>query len=143
MADILFELPVFAPVEKVFEAVSSPAGLNAWWTQTCSGDPVEGAEYALGFGEGYQWKAVVTKSRPDAEFELEITEADGDWIGTRVGFFLRDDPGRTTVLFHSSGWSEAERHFQISAYCWAMYLRLMKRFAELGEIVHYERRLDA
>jgi len=31
----------------------------------------------------------------------------------------------------------------VSCYCWAMYLRIMRRYLEHGESVPYERRLDA
>ena len=30
-----------------------------------------------------------------------------------------------------------------STFCWAMYLRLLKRFVEAGEVVPYAERLDA
>ena len=29
-----------------------------------------------------------------------------------------------------------------SCYCWVMYLRILKRYVEHGEMVPYERRLD-
>ena len=142
MADILYEFPVFVPIEKVFEAVTTPAGINAWWTLTCSGEPTEGSTYDLGFGDRYQWQAHVTIARPDAEFELEVTVADEFWLGTRVGFILSAGIDRTTVNFYHRGWPEESEHFRISSYCWAMYLRIMKRHVELGEHIDYERRLD-
>ncbi len=33
-------------------------------------------------------------------------------------------------------------HYRISCYCWAMYLRILKRYLEHGETVQYARRLD-
>ena len=143
MPDILQQFPVFAPMEKVFEAVSTPAGLNAWWTQTAAGEPIEGAPYELGFGAGYDWEAVVSMCRPDTEFELTMTTADPDWTGSRVGFSLAEKTNHTVVEFHHSGWPAANDHYRISAYCWAMYLRLMRRFVESGETVPYSERLDA
>ena len=142
MPDILHDFPVFAPVEKVFEAITTPSGLNAWWTKTCAGDPIEGSEYDLGFGEGYQWRAVVTRAKPDVRFELELTEADPDWAGTRVGFVLSAGEDRTSIRFSHKGWPEDNDHYRTSCYCWAMYLRIMKRFVEFGEQVPYEQRLD-
>jgi hypothetical protein len=32
--------------------------------------------------------------------------------------------------------------FRRSSYCWAMYLRILRRYLEHGETVPYERRLD-
>ena len=142
MADILHNFPVFAPVEKVFEAITTPAGINAWWTLTCSGEPTETSTYDLGFGDGYQWRARVTRARPDAEFELELTDADQDWLGTRVGFILSAGTDRTAVEFYHRDWPAENDHYRTSCFCWAMYLRLLKRYVEFDERVDYERRLD-
>jgi len=104
--------------------------------------PEEGAEYELGFGPGYDWRAVVSRSVPDKEFELEIVSADEDWRGTRVGFFLDENEGVTQVRFHHTGWPESNDHYRVSCYCWPMYLRLLRRQVEHGEVVPYEDRLD-
>ena len=142
MPDILHDFPVFAPTERVFEAVTTPTGLNAWWSKTSSGEPIERAVYELGFGEDHQWRAMVTVARPDAEFELQLIDADDDWQGSRVGFVLSARPDRTAVHFYHKGWPTDNEHYRTSCYCWAMYLRIMKRYVELGERVAYENRLD-
>ena len=86
MADILHDFPIFAPARRVFEAVSSPAGLDEWWTLRSTGRPATGERYRLDFGPGYEWAAVVRRCEPDAVFELELVEAMPDWVGTRVAF---------------------------------------------------------
>ena len=142
MADIFNHFPIQASVKKVFQAVSTPAGLDTWWTKSSSGQAEEGGKYELGFGPGYDWRAVVSRSVPDKEFELEIVSADDDWRGTRVGFFLDEDAGVTQVRFHHTGWPESNDHYRVSCYCWPMYLRLLRRQVEHGEVVPYEDRLD-
>ena len=142
MADIFQHFPIKAPVRRVFEAVSTPAGLDSWWTLNSSKGSDEGAEYNLGFGPGYDWLAKVTRQVPDSEFEIEFTQADSDWQGTRLGFQLEERDGATEVRFHHTGWPEQNEHYRISCYCWAMYLRILKRYLENGETVPYERRLD-
>ena len=143
MADILHHFPIKAPRQQVFAAISMPAGLDAWGTKRSSGEPAQGAEYELGFGPGYDWRALVTRFVSGAEFELEFISADKDWLGTRVGFALDEKEGLTTVRFHHSGWSEANEHYRISSYCWAMYLRLLGRYVTKNEVVAYAGRLDA
>ncbi len=142
MADIFHHFLIKAPQQKVFEAVSTPKGLDVWWTKRSSGEPGEGAEYKLSFGAGYDWQAVVSRFIPDTEFELELTSAQEDWQGTRVGFQLDEKEGVTEVRFHHLGWPEDNEHYRISCYCWAMNLRLLKRYVEHGEVVPYEDRLD-
>lgn len=142
MADIFHHFPINTPVQKVFDGVATPAGLDAWWTLRSSGKPAIGQEYELYFGETYDWRAVVTKCVRNEEFELQMTGADKDWLETRVGFRLENKNDITQVRFYHAGWPYANEHFRTSSYCWAMYLRLLKRHIEFGEFVKYEVRLD-
>ncbi len=142
MADIVHQFPIKATADQVFGAISTPAGLDTWWTKCAAGEPMEGAEYELGFGPGYEWRAVVTRCVPNAEFELRLTSAQEDWRETRVGFQLDEQNGVTQVRFQHLGWPEVNEHYRASCYCWAMYLRLLKRYVEFGEVVPYENRLD-
>jgi Uncharacterized conserved protein len=143
MADIYQHFPIKGAARRVFEAVSTPAGLNSWWTESCSGEPELGSEFNFGFGPGYDWRAKVLKCIPDTEFEFELIAADADWQGTRLGFLFDEGDGVTQVQFHHTGWPESNEHYRVSCYCWAMYLRLLRRYVEQGEVVPYETRLDA
>lgn len=143
MADIVQQFAIEASCPQVFQAVSTPTGLDTWWTKRSSGEPIEGAEYSLWFGPEHDWRAVVSRCIPHEEFELEVTEAQQDWLRTRVGFVLKEREGVLQVQFHHLGWPEANEHFRVSCYCWAMYLRLLKRYVERREVVPYEERLDA
>jgi hypothetical protein len=46
----------------------------------------------------------VARCTPDKEFEFELTRADSEWLGTRVGFELEGDEKVTQVRFHHLGW---------------------------------------
>ncbi len=143
MPDILHDFPVKATPARVFAAMTTPEGLDQWWTFRSAGAPRLGAEYVLDFGPGYEWRARVSRCVPDREFEWELTDADPEWLGTRVGFQLAGTEGRTEVRFHHVGWPRDSEQFRISSYCWAMYLRILRRHLELGESVPYEHRLEA
>ena len=143
MADIYHYFPINASIEKVFKGVSTPEGLDSWWTKKSKGKPSAGEVYQLFFGEGYDWRAAVSKFVSNQEFELTITLADADWTNTKVGFSLLDKNGTTEIHFYHTGWKEDNEHYRISCYCWAMYLRILKRNLEFGEQVPYETRLDA
>ena len=140
MADIYHDFAITAKRASVFQAVSTSAGLTAWWTLRTKGEPIPGGEYELWFGPEYDWRALVSKCVPNTEFELELTKSMGDWQGTRVGFRLEESKGVTHVRFHHTGWPEANDHFRGSSFCWALYLRLLKRYVEYGEVVPYEDR---
>jgi uncharacterized protein YndB with AHSA1/START domain len=107
MPDIFHQLQIKADVEEVFRAVSTPEGINVWWTNHCDGEPADGSVYELFFAPGYDWRAVVSKCVPNCTFELTMTNADEDWAGLRVGFELVDNDGTVVVKFYNSGWAEA------------------------------------
>jgi uncharacterized protein YndB with AHSA1/START domain len=142
MPDIVHDFPVSAPPERVFASLSDPAVLDAWWTLRSSGEPRVGATYELFFGEPYDWRATVTRCEPCTAFELTITKADQDWCDTIVSIDLAPISGGTQVRFAHRGWPEPNAHYRTSSFCWAMYLRLMKRHVETGERVPYNIRLD-
>jgi len=142
MADILQDFPINASRARVFEMFTTPRGLDAWWTLKSAGEPVEGSEYSLFFGPEYDWRAQVTKCVPDVEFELVMTRADADWTGSRVGVTLESRGDSTRVAFRHVGWPDANAHYRTSCHCWALYLRVLRRYLEFGESVPYHERLD-
>jgi len=72
-----------------------------------------------------------------------MTEANEDWTGSRVGFILEPTSNGTLLRFHHNGWPSVNEHYRVSCHCWAMYLRILRRYLEHGEEVAYEDRLDA
>jgi uncharacterized protein YndB with AHSA1/START domain len=144
MADIFHDFPIRVSPDSVFRAISTPSGLDEWWTKRSAGEPRLGSEYTLWFGPEYDWRAEVTRSEPPSSFELKMIRAHEDWLGTRVSFVLSpaDQADVTNVRFSHLDWPQANEHWRVSCYCWAMYLRVLRRFLEFGERVAYEKRLD-
>lgn len=142
MHQILHELEISAPIADVFDAVSTPEGLDVWWTLGSSGQPAAGEEYRFYFGPGYDWRGVVRRVRPGTAIEWEITRADADWMRTVVGVELESYGDRVIVRLKHTGWGEANSHFRRTSTCWALYLRILKRFLEKDVYVPYSRRAE-
>lgn len=140
MAEILHQLVVRATATRVLAALTTAAGLDSWWTMT-SAVTGGGSVFAFGFGPEYDWRAQVVRMGSDG-VEWEFTRADGDWTGTRVGFGLKEADGLTTVCFSHRGWAEANEHFRVTSFCWALYLRHLKRYVEAGVVIPYSERLE-
>ena len=140
MADILHDLTILAAPGAVCDAVTSPMGLASWWTRRSAGEPKLGASYQFYFSPEHDWRGVVKRFEQDRLIEWEITNADADWSGTRVGFELTGEGAATRVSFRHTGWREANAHFRDTSFGWATYLRLLKRYIEHGEMVAYEER---
>ncbi|MFZ1751812.1 MAG: SRPBCC domain-containing protein [Saprospiraceae bacterium] len=141
MADIFFNFPINAPIDKVYNTVSTPEGLDKWWTKASKGNVAIGETFHFHFEPDYHWTAVVSKHLTNKEFELTMQISDEDWQGSKVGFCLTDKDNITEIQFYHSGWKEDNEHFRISNFCWAMYLRILKRNIEFGEFVDYADRL--
>jgi len=142
MADIYHTFTIKASLTEVFNGISTPKGLNIWWTKKSEGEPILGTTYKLNFGVLYQWEAIVTKSKLNKLFELQMTKADEEWTKTKIGFSLTAKNNFTEVGFYHKGWQDKSENYKFSSYCWAMYLRILKRNIENGEKVPYERRLS-
>ena len=107
-----------------------------------NGAPTLGSTYELDFGPNYAWHAVVTKAEPGKAFELQMNVSDPDWNGTLVGVELAQTKSGTQVRFYHRGWPEANEHYRTSVHCWALYLRVLRRYLEFGETVPFEMRLS-
>ena len=140
MPNIRFDFTVRAQPELVFAALSTPRGLSAWWTLEAAGEAKAGNEMFLGFGPGYDWRAEVSEYAPGETIEWIVTDADEDWNGTRLRIHLERQGSETLVQFEHSGWAKNSAHFRTSAFCWAMYFRLLRRYVEAGEVVPYAER---
>ena len=142
MPEIVHFFVVNETPETVFPLISTADGLNTWWTKTCEGRPLIGEKYKLGFGQDYQWEAVVTEIVDRKSFEMRMTKSDTDWNKSILRFELTPGVHNTSVRFFHHGWPDKNEHFHISNYCWAMYLRLLKLRVETGLIIPYDKRLD-
>jgi uncharacterized protein YndB with AHSA1/START domain len=146
VADIVHEFTIKAQPERVFQLFATPEGMDKWWTKAAGGEYREGGEVRLYFGRDFKWRSKVTRFAPPHGFELELTEAHPDWLGTKVGCELLAEGTEaapvTRVRFYHADWPEANAHWRASNFCWAMYLRILRRNAEFGEEVEYEKRLQ-
>ncbi len=143
MPDILLDVSVTAPIDQVFDAVATPRGLDAWWTLRAAGETRVGSVWTLFFGEPYDWRAVVRRCEFGRLIEWTVTTSDADWQGTCVGIELTPTDAGTRLRFWHTGWPETNAHHRRSAFCWALYLRLLKKFCETGDVVPHEQRTEA
>ncbi|NND73049.1 MAG: SRPBCC domain-containing protein [Rhodothermales bacterium] len=143
MPDIAHDLEILAPVDTVYDAITSAEVMAEWWTLASAGSPIADSIYRLDFGPGYVWEGRVIHADAPVRFGLEMISASDDWMGTHIYFELEDRDYCTVVQFRHAGWVSETSHFRTSSFCWAMYLRIFKQFVESGKRVAYEDRLKA
>lgn len=140
MNNINHILWVKAPIETVFEMITEPEKLSKWWPMGCLGQPEMGGLYQFDFGPEFKWEAVIIRFNSPAKLSWKMTKADQDWLNSVIHFDLREEEDFTKVRFQHRDWPEDNDHFRQSSYCWAMYLRCLKRYLEEGEEHPYELR---
>ena len=135
-------LPIQAPPSLVFEEISTPEGLNRWWTKNCQGRAELGSIYNLDFGT-VVWQCQVTDLLKDFELEYTMHQCDEDWLDTQIRFELEAKNEGTMLKFMHMGWPTTNAHYYSSNHCWGLYLRIMRRYLEHQQQTPYEMRLNA
>lgn len=141
MPSIYHDFIINSAVDKVFEAVSTPYGLDNWWTQRSSGKAEIGSVFNLFFAEEYNWLAEITILKHNKQIEFTMIRAMEDWLPTRFGFILNETQyAVTSVEFYHKDWNAESKEFKVASYCWANLLRQMKQYLEQGIITPFNER---
>jgi hypothetical protein len=130
MPDILHCVAVKSPSPAAtYQALTTRDGLAGWWTTDtrCDGDVIR-----FRFGDG--------------GFDIKVREHDGarrvlwqvvggpeEWVGTTIGFELRQDGAYTTVLFKHEGWRAPVEFMHQCSTKWALFLMSLKALVETGK----------
>ncbi len=140
MFEILHQLEIAGSRAAVFQAMTTPSGLDSWWTRESEGIPRLGQEYRFFFGPEYDWRAVVVEVVDGSALTWKMTQAMDDWKPTSFGFGLFDRGHRTVMKFFHRNWPHDGEHFAISNYCWGQLLHGMKLYVERGHVIPFDRR---
>ena len=132
-----------APVALVYDALTSAAGLQSWWTTTCEVGKRKGAESTFRFGETYnvmriealepakevRWRCL--EQYHHAPGQLKRTD---EWAGTTVLFKLESQtPGRTVLEFEHHGLHPQLECYAICERGWDHFLKQsLKTYLETG-----------
>jgi uncharacterized protein YndB with AHSA1/START domain len=108
MPDILHRVGINAPIEKVYEAITTQDGISAWWTRKVSAVSEIGAIMELRFkDDSLVMKIAVENLQPPTFVKWRVLAGLPEWVGSCVEFSLKDDDGQTVVLFAHRDWKQA------------------------------------
>jgi uncharacterized protein YndB with AHSA1/START domain len=137
MVDILHRVGIKAPLDEVYKALATRAGLAGWWTTSTQGESKVGGLLKFRFS---------SDGREIGGFDMEVLELqvgrrvlwqvlDGpaEWIGTRISFEIRQEGDYSIVLFKHQGWQEAVEFMHHCSTKWAIFLMSLKSLAETGK----------
>jgi uncharacterized protein YndB with AHSA1/START domain len=132
MADILHRIGATATPREVYDALTTLDGLAAWWTSDTQGEPVPGGTIQFRFGDTGGFDMKVLDQRPNERVEWQVTDGPAEWLGTRIGFDLKQEDDYTIVLFEHGGWQEPVAFMSHCSTKWATFLMSLKQLLETG-----------
>ena len=131
MADMLHRMQINASPAKVYEALTTQAGLRGWWTGDSVAEPRVGSVAEFGFGN----RATLFCMRTDELIPEErvVWTCVGDveeWKGTRLIWELRRSNDSTELRFTHGNWRATDGWFATCNSTWGALMYRLKDYAE-------------
>jgi uncharacterized protein YndB with AHSA1/START domain len=138
VADIRHRVGIVAPVEEVFEALSTREGLSGWWTRETSGNAGEGGTLSFYFGRPEPSAVMeVTEVTPLERVVWRCDKGPDEWVGTTLHFELETNDGETVLLFTHAGWRDPVEFMYHCSTKWGYLLLGLKASFEGGKAAPY------
>jgi uncharacterized protein YndB with AHSA1/START domain len=136
MPDILHKVGIkSSSPDDVYRALATVDGLSGWWTTTTQGDrpgdPKVGGVLQFRFGAG-GFDMKVLELDPARRVLWQVVVGPDEWIGTTVGFDLKQIDDWTIVLFKHAGWAAPVDFMHHCSTKWAVFLLSLKSLLETG-----------
>lgn len=127
---------------QVYVALTTKEGLSEVWTNDLEVEEVVGKENTFRFGPNDTVKVKIVELVPDKRVSWECIEsnAEPEWIGTKITFALTESNGTTTIDFSHAQWQEITSCYKFCNYNWAMFLLSLKEYCEFGKGTPYQER---
>lgn len=130
---IYHRLLILAPVEKVYEALTTQKGLAGWWTPDTTAQPETGSIARFAFGPEYFKEMRIEELSPYSKVKWQCIQGYEDWVGTTLTFELEPHPKGCILSFRHEGFAEYTAGFASCSYDWALFFRSLKFLCETGK----------
>jgi hypothetical protein len=133
MVDILHKVGIkTSSPDHAYKALSTIEGLSGWWTDDTQGQTkVDGVlKFRFGAG-GFDMKVLELDSAKRVLWQ--VVDGPEEWIGTRIGFDLRQEGDWTIILFKHEDWKESVEFMHHCSTKWGVFLLSLKSLLETGK----------
>jgi uncharacterized protein YndB with AHSA1/START domain len=130
MHTIVHELTIAAAPEVVFDAVTTAAGLGAWWSSSVDTDATDGAEVSVSGPRDLRLR-VDTFDRPEL-VHFDVLDGPEEWTGTQIALRIEPTPdgtGSVMRLWHG-GWEYDDGELPRASFNWALELNSLRASLE-------------
>lgn len=129
----LFELS--APIEEVYEAITTEKGIKSWWTVDCDVSTEIGGIHSFRFERLLFNSMKIVELVPNEQVHWTCIEGWNEWIGTDVIFRLQSfETGKTSVEFQHIGLTPSLSCYKMCSKGWDDTLLHLQQYVENGEI---------
>jgi uncharacterized protein YndB with AHSA1/START domain len=133
MPDILHKVGIkSSSPDTVYQALASVEGLSDWWTRDTLGQSKVGGTLQFRFGDG-GFDMKVQELEPGKRVAWKVADGPEEWLGTKVGFDLKQNGDWTVVLFKHQGWKAPVEFMHHCSTKWAVFLLSLKSLVETGK----------
>ncbi|UGU16547.1 SRPBCC domain-containing protein [Sinomicrobium kalidii] len=133
MKSINHRLVIEAPIEKVYESLTTQEGLAGWWTSQTKAKPETGSAIRFAFEPGYFKEMKIEELQPYSKVKWLCVKAYEEWIGTSITFELQPHDRGTALVFHHDRWKADAETYAGCSYDWAIFLRSLKLLCQTGK----------
>lgn len=131
MPDLLHEIFVNAPAEKVYAALTTQNGLHGWWTADAIIEGRVGGSAQFGFDKrATVFRMKVEELTPSTRVVLSCHGDVDEWKGTRLTWEISRKDGGSIVQFRHANWREATHLFAICNSSWGELMHRLKDYSE-------------
>jgi uncharacterized protein YndB with AHSA1/START domain len=133
MPEILHQLRVNTPAERVYAALTQQTGLASWGTRDTTAEPTLGSTAQFGFNNRQIiFRMLIETLRPNKHVQWRCLGDHPEWTDTEVIFELTADADGTTLRFSHRKWKSSDGMLARCSYDWARYLTSLKSYLETG-----------
>lgn len=131
MKEIYHCLAIQAPMEKIFQALTTKDGLSGWWTIDLEVTGAVGSISTFRFKSGAFNKMKIIRAESSL-IEWLCIDGHKEWIGTHVTFELDNQGEETKVCFSHFGFKEQTEYIGECSFHWAKYMISLQQYCETG-----------
>jgi uncharacterized protein YndB with AHSA1/START domain len=137
MPDILHLIKIRAPIERVFQAITTADGIRNWWTREADLDEHVGGTGEFRFSaygaNQHATKVSIDELNPPTRVVWKtISSFRPEWSGTAISFDLREEGSTTVLLFAHRDFAQADEIYALTNTGWAYYLVSLRQYLETG-----------
>lgn len=132
MSEINHDLTINAQSETIYHALTTPEGLQAWFTAHVKGSGKVGTNWDLDFTNQpfFSWQILTAEK---SHIAWKCLQGPGNASGTEVEFTLAPDANKTILTISHRGWTAGDPKFTKCVDIWRTLMNCLQHYCETGK----------